>query len=228
MPELEMKGKNVEEAIQKGLEKLGCTKEQASIKVLDEGTTGLFGLMGAKPARVLIETAAGNCKRNAVSAEPKEACAKVEKTLTDILKKMLLGLKSVKTSFDEDNVSAEIDAEDSSYIIGKNGQTLDSLEYITQIIANNELNSKIKVTLDCEKYRQKQNEKLKVLADKAVEYVNRTGKIYRFDPMNAKERKIIHTYLKDNSAIETFSEGEGILRKVGIKHSKKTAIPASK
>ena len=61
------------------------------------------------------------------------------------------------------------------------------------------------------------------MADKAVEYVKRTGKIYRFDPMNAKERKIIHTYLKDNSQIETFSEGEGIMRKVGIKLSKKIA-----
>ena len=136
---------------------------------------------------------------------------------------MRLGLKSVKTVPGSDSVNAEIETEESGYIIGKNGQTLDSLEYITQIIVNNDLHSKIKVNLDCEKYRQKQNEKLKVMADKAVEYVKRTGKIYRFDPMNAKERKIIHTYLKDNSQIETFSEGEGIMRKVDIKLSKKIA-----
>lgn len=223
MQELEMKGKNVEEAIQKGLEKLGCARDQVEIKVLDEGTTGLFGLMGAKPARVLISTEHTCCKPGAVDINPKEACKKTETVLSDILNKMGMELKSVKTEFNTDSVNAEIDAQESGYIIGKSGQTLDALEYITQIIVNNDMNSKIKINLDCEKYRQKQNERLKVMADKAVEYVNRTGKIYRFDPMNAKERKIIHTYLKNNSKIETFSEGEGVMRKVGIKLSKKIA-----
>lgn len=222
MQEIEVKGKNIEEAIRKGLERLGCAREQAEIKVLDEGTTGLFGLMGAKPARVLI-SASAECparKTGALEVSPEEAVRKTEKVLADILKKMNMGLKKVKASFNTDSVNAEIEAEESAYLIGKNGQTLDSLEYITQIIVNNDLNSKIKVNLDCEKYRQKQNEKLKVMADKAVEYVSRTGKIYRFDPMNAKERKLIHTYLKNNSKIESFSEGEGIMRKVGIKLSK--------
>ncbi|MCL2144016.1 MAG: protein jag [Endomicrobia bacterium] len=218
MSEIEMTGKNVEEAIKKGLEKLGCTKEQVQIKVLDEGTTGLFGLMGAKPARVLI---AGNAK--AVEADPKEACKKTEKILSGIAAKMGIGIKNIKSNFGTDSVNVEIEAEDSGFIIGKNGQTLDALEHIAQIMVSNDLNAKIKVNLDCENYRKKQNDKLKVLADKAVEYVSRTGKIYRFDPMNAKERKIIHTYLKDNPKIETFSEGEGAMRKVAIKPSKKIA-----
>lgn len=223
MQEIEIKGKNVEEAIRKGLQQLGCTREQAEIKVLDEGTTGLFGLMGAKPARVLITAESAGRKPETAGSGPEQIRRKVEKVLTEILNKMSLGLKSIKTVSGSDSVNAEIETEESGYMIGKNGQTLDSLEYITQIIVNNNLHSKIKVNLDCEKYRQKQNEKLKVMADKAVEYVKRTGKIYRFDPMNAKERKIIHTYLKDNSQIETFSEGEGIMRKVGIKLSKKIA-----
>lgn len=223
MQEIEIKGKNVEEAIRKGLQQLGCTREQAEIKVLDEGTTGLFGLMGAKPARVLITAESAGRKPETAGSGPEQIRRKVEKVLTEILNKMSLGLKSIKTVSGSDSVNAEIETEESGYMIGKNGQTLDSLEYITQIIVNNDLHSKIKVNLDCEKYRQKQNEKLKVMADKAVEYVKRTGKIYRFDPMNAKERKIIHTYLKDNSQIETFSEGEGIMRKVGIKLSKKIA-----
>ncbi|MDR2426416.1 MAG: protein jag [Endomicrobium sp.] len=229
MPEIEMKGKNVEEAIQKGLEKLNCTRNQAEIKVIDEGTSGLFGLMGAKPARILITTKSADCKKEEISVEvdAKKACQTVEKILSEIINKMGMCLKSVKTEFNTDSLDAEIETEESGYVIGKNGQTLDSIEYLTQIIANNILNSKIKVNLDCEKYRQKQNEKLKVLADKAVEYVSRTGKIYRFEPMSAKERKIIHTYLKNNSNIETFSEGEGVLRKVGIKtFQKNSAIDA--
>ena len=221
MSEIEITGKTAEEAIKKGLEKLGCTKEQAQIKVLDEGTTGLFGLMGAKPARVLIISDNAYCKPEAVDVNPKEAREKTEKILSEIISKMGFGLKNIKSEFNIDSVNAEIEAADSGFIIGKNGQTLDALEYITQIMANNDLNSKIKVNLDCENYRQKQNERLKVLADKAVEYVNRTEKIYRFEPMSAKERKIIHTYLKNNPKIETFSEGSGVMRKVGIKLSKR-------
>ena len=221
MPEIEMTGKNVEEAIIKGLEKLGCKKERACIKVLDEGTTGLFGLMGAKPARVLIETDNANCKPEAAEVNPVQACKEVENIFSQIISKMGIEFKSVKSEFGAGYVSAEIEAPDSGFIIGKNGQTLDALEYIAQIIANNILNAKIKVNLDCENYRKKQNEKLKLLADKAVEYVSRSGKIYRFDPMSAKERKIIHLYLKDNQNIETFSEGQGVMRKVGIKLAKR-------
>jgi len=66
------------------------------------------------------------------------------------------------------------------------------LEYLVQIIVNKELNSKLKVDLECENYKRKQKDKLKILTDKAIDYVNRTGKIYRFEPMNAKKRKIIH------------------------------------
>ena len=218
-----MTGKNVEEAIKKGLEKLGCTKEQAQIKVLNEGTAGLFGLMGTKPARVLIISDSVNCKQEVIEVDPKEACKKTEKILSGIAAKMGVSIKNIKSKFSADIVNAEIEAEDSGFIIGKNGQTLDALEYIVQIMVNNDLNAKIKINLDCENYREKQNEKLKILADKAVEYVSRTGKIYRFDPMNAKERKIIHMYLKNNPKIETFSEGEGAMRKVAIKPSKKIA-----
>ena len=222
MPEIEMKGKTVEDAITKGLEALGCQRNKAEIKILDEGSTGLFGLMGAKPAIVLISAEGTDCKKNApVEVDGKKAAKKAETIISDILKKMEIELKEIKASCEGDAVNIEISADNGSFVIGKGGQTLDALEYITQIITNNALNAKIKVNLDCENYRLKQNERLKVMTNKAIDYVNRTKKIYRFDPMNAKERKIIHTYLKDNPTIESFSEGEGVLRKVGIKLSNK-------
>lgn len=225
MPEIEMKGKTVEDAISKGLEALGCGRDKAEIKILDEGSTGLFGLMGAKPAIVFISAESADCKKSVpAEIDGKKAVKKAETVIADILKKMDIALKEIKSSFENDSVNIEVSVNDGSFVIGKGGQTLDALEYITQIITNNALNAKIKVNLDCENYRLKQHEKLKVMTDKAIDYVNRTKKIYRFDPMNAKERKIIHTYLKDNPDIESFSEGEGVLRKVGIKLAgKKTA-----
>lgn len=137
---------------------------------------------------------------------------------------MNIDVKDIKTSFSKDTVNIEIVADDSGFIIGKGGQTLDSLEYIAQIILNNTLNSKLKINLDCESYRLKQSKRLHSMADKAIEYVKRTGKIYRFDPMSAKERKIIHLYLEDFPNIESFSEGEGLFRKVGVKLSNKKSI----
>ncbi|MDR2192293.1 MAG: Jag N-terminal domain-containing protein [Endomicrobium sp.] len=227
VPEIEIKGKTVEDAIHKGLEMLGCAREEIEVRVLDEGSNGLFGFMGSKPATILVSAPQNCCKNQGCFTDAKEPQEKVKRALTNILSKMGMPAKSLKTSFDKekDTVSAEIYANGSgNYVIGKGGQTLDALEYLTQIIANNKLDSKIKVSLDCENYRIKQNDKLRILADKAVEYVKRTGKIYRFANLSAKERKTIHLYLESDQSVETFSEGEGAARKLGIKlSSKKTA-----
>lgn len=224
MPEIEIKGKNVEEAIAAGLAQLGCKREDAEIKILDEGATGLFGLMGAKPATVLITADEKNCSKDLeISIDPKKACKKSEEVVSEIIKKMGIAVKEIQGICNDDIVNIDVVVSDSSFVIGKGGQTLDAIEYLTQIIVNNSFEGKVKVNLDCENYRQKQNEKLKILTDKAIEYVKRTKKIYRFEPMNAKERKIIHMYLKDNPDVESFSEGEGFLRKVGIKLTKTAA-----
>ena len=218
--EIEVKGKNIEEAIAKGLAELGVKREDAEIKILDEGSSGLFGLMGAKPAVVLISTnkSIGKKTGEAPAAETKK---KAETALSDILREMGIKLEKIKVSTEQDNINIEIAVSDSGYVIGKNGQTLDALEYITQLIVNADSEQKIKINLDCENYRLKQTDRLKALAYKGVQYVLRAKKIYRFEPMSAKERKIIHTYLQNNPDVETFSEGEGAMRKVGIKPSKK-------
>lgn len=224
MPEIEVKGKTIEEAIIKGIQLLGCERKDAEIKVLDEGANGLFGLMGAKPAVVLVSADSSKCSGSAAlnetEADIKKFRAKTETVLAEILQKMGVPFNRLDSSYENKTVTAQIQTDKGSFIIGKNGQTLDALEYIIQIIVNENLPYKIKVNIDCENYRIKQTEKLKILADKAVEYVIRTGKIYRFEPMSAKERKIIHTYLKDNLKIDSFSEGEGPLRKVGVKPAK--------
>lgn len=232
MPEIEIKGKTIEDAISEGLKRLGCSREDIEVKVLDEGASGLFGLMGAKPAYVLISAPEECCKKAGCFTDPKEFQEKVKRVLTDILLRMGMPAKNIKTSFDKESavVNADLDANGSGgYVIGKKGQTLDALEYLTQIISNNGSESKIKINLDCESYRLKQNEKLRILADKAVEYVKRTGKNYRFDPMSARERKTIHLYLETDPSVESFSEGEGSLRRLGVKLSASTEkSPAAK
>ena len=113
-----------------------------------------------------------------------------------------------------------IKSSDSSLLIGKNGQTLDSLEHIVNLIVNRNAETRVKINLDTEDYKLHQEQHLKELALKAAEQVRATGKAYRFDPMSAKDRRILHVALKDAEGVETFSEGEGMFRKVAIKPKK--------
>lgn len=220
LKELESTGKNISEAISTGLKLLKCTKEDVEIKILDEGSSGLFGLMGSKPARVLLTLKNGIVEiKNTETIDFKQACKSVEDVINDIVKMMGIQISSIKTSHEEDTVSAEIASDNSGVLIGKGGQSLDALEYLVQLIVNTDPRTRVKVNLDTENYRAKQQERLKTIAEKAMEYVKRTKKIYRFDPMSSKERRYLHNYLKNIGGFDTFSEGEGIMRKVGVKLS---------
>ncbi|WP_413853905.1 RNA-binding cell elongation regulator Jag/EloR [Candidatus Ruminimicrobium bovinum] len=238
LDELESIGKNVAEAIENGIKKLECGKDDVDIKILDEGSSGLFGLMGAKPARVLL-TAKNKKKKeneNDVKSENKIkdidkngeteenidqelSCKNVQKIIEDIVKMMGIKIENIKASFKDGFVNVDVKTDNSSVLIGRAGQSLDALEYVTQLIANTNPKTRVKVYLDTDNYRLKQEERLKSIAEKAIEYVKRTKKIYRFDPMSAKDRKFIHQYFKNLGEFDTFSEGEGAMRKVGVKLS---------
>lgn len=223
MQELEVSGKNIEDAISIGIKKLDCTKDEVEIKILDEGTSGLFGLMGSKPAKILLTLKQNNNKniseKKDVEIDSNLACKNVESYTKDIISMMNIGLNDLKTYYKDGIVEIEVSTDNGSLLIGKGGQSLDALEYIVQLMLNTNAKTRVKVNLDTENYRLKQQERLKVIAEKAMEYVQRTKKIYRFDPMSAKERKFIHMYLKDIGGFDTFSEGEGTMRKVGVKIS---------
>ena len=226
--ELETTGKNIEDAIEKGLKELNCSKEDVEIKVLDEGTKGLFGLMGAKPARVLLivkEKSQTKESKKIKKEEPKKeidfdlACKNAQEYVSKIISMMNIKVDDIKVSHDEDTVNIEVATDSGSLLIGRSGQSLNALEYVVQLMLNTNSSTRAKVSIDTENYRQKQQERLKAIINKAIEYVNRTKKIYRFDPMSAKDRKFIHQYFKNLGGFDTFSEGEGTMRKVGVKLS---------
>jgi len=225
--ELEFSGKNINDAIEKGLQELNCSKEDVEIKILDEGTKGLFGLMGSKPARVILTLKDKNeiKKENTKKEEPKReidfdlACKNAKEYVSKIVSMMNIKIDDIKINHDEDTVNIEVSTDSGSLLIGRSGQSLNALEYVVQLMLNTNPSTRAKVTIDTENYRQKQQERLKAIINKAIEYVKRTKKIYRFDPMSAKDRKFIHQYFKDLGGFDTFSEGEGAMRKVGVKLS---------
>lgn len=220
MAELEVEGKTVEDAIADGLAKLGVSRDKAEIKILNEGTTGLFGLMGTKPARVLIVTKDGAASSASGSVNMALAQKRVKEVLVEIFKLMGITFSNIAVTVANDQVCADISSTDSSLLIGKGGQTLESLEHVVNLILNKEPETRVKVSLDTEKYRARQEERLIAIAKKGAEAAISSGKIYRFDPMSSKDRRVIHMTLKDHPDVETFSEGEGAFRKVGVKPKK--------
>ena len=135
--------------------------------------------------------------------------------LKDVTEKMGLHL-NFRARAGEDIVYIEMDGKDSGTIIGKRGQTLDSIQYLTSLVVNKDSENYIKVVIDAENYRAKRQKTLEQLAERLAAKVIRTGKYVRLEPMNPYERKIIHATLQQNPEIITRSEGEEPYRRVII------------
>jgi len=211
MSEIEIEGKTVEEAIAEGLKQLNCTREKVEIKILNEGASGLFGLMGSKAAMVRITT------KDHIQADLGKAQEQVKKIISDLLKLMGMSFNEINSSLMAGRVLVDIKSTEGALIIGKNGQTLEALETIVNLILNRDPETRVKSSLDVEGFRARQEEKLQSLAKDAAKQVKADGKSFSFEPMPARDRRIIHSALKAEPELETFSEGEGMFRRVVVK-----------
>lgn len=226
MAEIEVEGKTVEEAITAGLKKLGVSRDKVEIKILDEGTTGLFGLMGSKPAhiRMTAKDPSASAPRADGETNPDLDYPLTEKrakeVLGEILRLMNISVHEITTVRADSRVIADVRTDESSILIGKNGQTLEAVEHILTLMLSRDKETRSKITIDTEHYRQRHEERLQVMAKKAADEVRRSGQVYRFEPMPSRDRRVIHVYLKEDPDIETFSEGDGPFRKIGIKPKK--------
>ena len=154
-----------------------------------------------------------------VSADRQEK-AKTDaiKFLTDVFKAMKLeAVVNVEFDAAENELYIDVKAEDMGVLIGKRGQTLDSLQYIVSLAINKDSNEYVKVKLDSENYRIRRKETLENLAKNIASKVKRTGRQVSLEPMNSFERRIIHSALQGDPDCETFSEGNDPYRKVVVK-----------
>ena len=153
-----------------------------------------------------------------VEPQTKEAC---EKFLTDVLKTM--GMEVTLTSeIDEDgSLSINMEGDNMGILIGKRGQTLDSLQYLTNRVANKMQDGYVRVKLDTENYRQRRKETLENLAKNIAHKVKRTKKAVSLEPMNPYERRIIHSALQGDKYVSTHSEGEEPYRRVVVTLNRK-------
>lgn len=200
----EKKAKTVEEALALALEELGVSENEVNYTVLEEPSKGFLGL-GAKEAVVSVEVKADD-----------SVCA-AKKFLSELFEAM--GMTVEISAVKEDGVlNIELSGDDMGIIIGKRGDTLDSLQYLTSLVANRnrDKESYTRVTIDTEGYREKRVESLKALSERLAEKVTRSGKKYTLEPMNPYERRIIHSNLQSSETVTTFSVGEEPYRKVVI------------
>lgn len=198
----EKTAKSVDEAVELALAELGATKEQVEIEILDEGSKGLFGILGSKDARVIVTRKAG-----------------AEDIAKSFLSDLFLGMGvrvEIETKLEDDTLLINLSGNDMGIIIGKRGDTLDSIQYLTSLVVNKEKGSYIRVNIDTENYREKRREALEALSERVAQKVIKTGRRHTFEPMNPYERRIIHASLQGVEGITTYSVGEEPNRKVVV------------
>lgn len=220
--EVEVTGKTVAEAIENGLKKLKIEKQDAEIKILDEGKSGLFGLMGSSPAKIKISAKNGvsaSEKSTETVAAPAINYPNVSKNAEKIIEKILelAGfVAKVSTEASPGGIILNISCDDSAILIGRQGQTMQSIEYILKLILSKQESRGVRITLNIDGYLERRNEKIVQKARELEERVKMKGEPVEIK-LPSSERKIIHLTLQDSEFVETVSEGEGEDRKLIIR-----------
>ena len=159
-------------------------------------------------------------KQPRVPANPDEVRKKAETFLNDVFRTMEMEVE-VKTQFEEDTLCVDLSGNDMGILIGKRGQTLDSLQYLTSLVVNKGKAAYVRVKLDTEDYRSRRKATLENLAKNIAFKVKKTRRPVFLEPMNPYERRIIHSALQDDPYVTTHSEGEEPCRKVVVTLKKK-------
>lgn len=206
MEYIEISAKTVNDAITEACQKLGVTSDKLDYSVIEEGFNGFLGI-GSRPAVI------------------KARVLEVELSTEDLAKKFLsdvfaaMQLEVVMTldyKEAERELSIDLSGDDMGVLIGKRGQTLDSLQYLVSLVVNKDVDDYIRVKVDTENYRERRKETLENLAKNIAYKVKRTRRPVSLEPMNPYERRIIHSALQNDKYVTTHSEGEEPFRKVVV------------
>ena len=285
MKNYEVSARTIEEAISNGLEHLGVSISDVTVDILEEGSKGLFGLFGSRPAKVrltLKEEAAEESMAHALfegtldeekpaakpaaekkpapkqekpaeekteevkaekpapkarkPREPKEvkevkepkeivpaeqadratAAGRAQEFLQNLTQLMGVNVSVAVATDEEGNVRVNMEGDTLGILIGRRGETLDALQYLTSLQVNKGQNGYTRVTLDTEGYRAKREEALIRLANRMANRCVKTGRRVAMEPMNPYERRILHSALQNHDAVTTHSEGEEPNRHVVI------------
>lgn len=266
----EFEGKTVENAVEKACEALNISKEKLKYNVISYGSSGIFGLVGVKKAKIRVimppptepepvsekedsdedefeieeecadlehaqdesqERTADSSEDEEVSPNQVQVSDEIMNMCRDVLQRVADSITddaSVAVGKTEEYVCFEISGGNSAVLIGKRGQTLESIQYLAEKIVNKNTARRVRVRVDIEGYLDKRKDRLESLAKRLAEKVKASGKPSTIGQMNAHDRRIIHISLKDNAEVRTQSIGEGFYRKLVIFPKKKNAKKKAK
>ena len=203
MDYIEITAKTVDDAITEACQRFTVTSDKLDYEIIDEGSSGFLGI-GSKPA--------------VIKAKVKDSVEdRAKNFLKSVFKEMNLTVV-VDVKYDEINNNMEIDlsGDEMGVLIGKRGQTLDSLQYLVSLVVNKGVENYIHVKVDTENYRQRRKETLENLAKNISYKVKRTKRPVSLEPMNPYERRIIHSALQNDRYVTTYSEGDDPFRHVVV------------
>ena len=200
---IEVSAKTVDDAITEASIKLGTTSDKIEVEVIEKGSTGFLGIK-SKPAIIKAR------KKN-------DTVDNIREFLENVFSAMNMEVTiDIKKAEDDKVYEVELSGKEMGLLIGKRGQTLDSLQYLTNLAVNKHSDGYIKVKLDTEDYRQRRKDTLENLAKNIAYKVKRTKRPVSLEPMNPFERRVIHSALQNDRYVSTHSEGDEPYRHVVI------------
>lgn len=219
-------GKTVEDAVNKGLSQLGVSQDRVTVNILSQPSKGFLGLIGVREAKVELtlltevspDPVVGTMEPTSTSTShvvEDDPYAAAVSFILDVGKSMGLEVR-VDVQHTRDATTLHIFGPDLGLMIGRRGQTLDSLQYLANIVANRISSSYIRIILDAENFRERRKKTLEELADRLAGRVIRSRKEVVLEPMSPQERKVIHAKLQDHKLVKTYSKGEEPNRRVVI------------
>jgi len=217
-------GKTTTEAIENGLKQLKVSKKDVNIKVIDEDKRSFFSILAPKVVKVELTVKEEKVRKSQKREEPEihlseEDFKKAEENIKIFLNKFVKSVKEELTytiSLNQGIIEVEMQGKNAGFLIGYRGEALYAFQTLLTSIANKGLDTRVLLRLDIENYKSKREKTLENLAIKTAETVMRTGKSITLEPMQAYERKIIHSALQDNKKICTDSTGVEPRRRVVI------------
>ncbi|WP_217596491.1 RNA-binding cell elongation regulator Jag/EloR [Cohnella sp. GbtcB17] len=194
MKKVEATGKSVEEAVRKSLVTLGVSEDRVKVTVLEQPSKGLFGLIGAKEARVQLELLPDGIDHAVAFLQ--EVTGAMHSAVT------------IERDDGRDEVLLNLSGANLGMLIGRRGQTLDALQYLTNIVANRHSDRHLRIVLDAEQFRKRRRETLEALSDRMALRAVKTRKDIMLEPMSSSERKVIHARLQGHPQVRTYSQGD--------------------
>lgn len=233
MEYIEVSGKTLDDAITEACQKLTVTSDRLDYEIIEKGSAGFLGI-ASKPAvikaRIKDENSKVNEEKKELKSETKIAEKKESSKNTspanyadpkEFLEKVFAAMNmevsiDVKMDEVENEMSIDLKGDEMGVLIGKRGQTLDSLQYLTSLVVNKGNANYIRVKVDTENYRKRRKDTLENLAKNLAYKVKRTKRPVTLEPMNPYERRVIHSALQNDKYVSTHSEGEEPFRRVVI------------